>query len=39
MPALLFFQRQGFKAVGLLRNFHEGTGEDAVLMQYQRVSV
>jgi ribosomal-protein-alanine N-acetyltransferase len=34
LPAQLFFQKQGFKAVRVLRNYYEDTGEDAFLMQY-----
>jgi ribosomal-protein-alanine N-acetyltransferase len=35
LPAQLFFQRQGFKAVRVLRTYYEDTGEDAFLMQYR----
>ena len=34
LPAQLFFQKQAFKAVRVLRNYYEDTGEDAFLMQY-----
>ncbi len=35
MPGLLFFQSQGFTALGLERGWFEDTGEDAILMQYR----
>ena len=35
LPAQLFFRAQGFKAVRVLRNFYEDSGEDAFLMQYR----
>jgi ribosomal-protein-alanine N-acetyltransferase len=35
LPAQLFFQRQSFKAVRVLRSYYEDTGEDAFLMQYK----
>ena len=33
--AQLFFQKQGFKAVRVLRAYYEDSGEDAFLMQYK----
>src|SRR5881392_2871534 len=35
LPAQLFFSRQGFRAVRVLRAYYEDSGEDAFLMQYQ----
>ena len=35
LPAQLFFSRQGFKAVRVLRGYYEDSGEDAFVMQYQ----
>src|SRR5467141_3296766 len=35
LAAQLFFRSQGFKAVRVLRNFYEDSGEDAFLMQYR----
>src|SRR5215472_4764655 len=35
LPAQLFFRSQGFRAVRVLRNFYEDSGEDAFLMQYR----
>jgi len=35
LPAQLFFQKQGFRAVRVLRSYYEDTGEDAFLMQYR----
>jgi ribosomal-protein-alanine N-acetyltransferase len=35
LAAQLFFQKQGFKAVRVLRAYYEDTGEDAFLMQYK----
>jgi ribosomal-protein-alanine N-acetyltransferase len=35
LPAQLFFQKQSFKAVRVLRSYYEDTGEDAFLMQYK----
>ena len=35
LPAQLFFRKQGFKAVRVLRAFYEDSGEDAFLMQYR----
>jgi ribosomal-protein-alanine N-acetyltransferase len=35
LTAQLFFRSQGFKAVRVLRNFYEDSGEDAFLMQYR----
>jgi ribosomal-protein-alanine N-acetyltransferase len=35
LAAQLFFRAQGFKAVRVLRNFYEDSGEDAFLMQYR----
>ena len=34
-PAIKFFQRNGFLAVSLLRNFYQDTTEDAYLMQFE----
>ena len=31
----MFFQKQGFKAVRVLRTYYEDSGEDAFLMQYK----
>jgi hypothetical protein len=31
----MFFSRQGFKALKVLRSYFEDSGEDAYLMQYQ----
>ena len=35
--AQLFFRAQGFKAMRVLRDYYEDSGEDAFLMQYQLV--
>lgn len=35
LTAQLFFRNQGFKAVRVLRNYYEDSGEDAFLMQYR----
>ena len=35
LAAQLFFSKQGFKAVRVLRAFYEDSGEDAFLMQYR----
>jgi ribosomal-protein-alanine N-acetyltransferase len=35
LPAQLFFSRQNFKAVKVLRGYYEDSGEDAFLMQYR----
>ena len=35
LGAQLFFQKQGFKALRVLRSYYEDTGEDAFLMQYK----
>ena len=35
LVAQLFFQKQGFKAVRVLRAYYEDSGEDAFLMQYK----
>jgi ribosomal-protein-alanine N-acetyltransferase len=35
LVAQLFFQKQGFKGVRVLRSFYEDSGEDAFLMQYK----
>src|SRR5467141_1256153 len=35
LTAQLFFRSQDFKAVRVLRNFYEDSGEDAFLMQYR----
>lgn len=35
--AQLFFRAQGFKAVRVLRDYYDDSGEDAFLMQYQLV--
>ena len=35
LVAQLFFQKQGFKGVRVLRSFYEDSGEDAFVMQYQ----
>ncbi len=35
LPAQLFFSRQCFKAVKVLRAYYEDSGEDAFLMQYR----
>lgn len=34
LSAQLFFRHQGFRAVGVLRNYYEDTTEDAYSMQY-----
>ena len=34
LPAQMFFKDQGFRAVRVLRNFYEDSGEDAYLLQY-----
>lgn len=35
VPAQLFFRKQGFRAVSVLRNFYDDSCEDAYLMQYK----
>jgi ribosomal-protein-alanine N-acetyltransferase len=35
LPAQLFFRKQGFKALRVLRSFYEDSGEDAYLLQYR----
>ena len=35
LPAQLFFSRQNFRAVKVLRAYYEDSGEDAFLMQYR----
>jgi ribosomal-protein-alanine N-acetyltransferase len=35
LAAQMFFSRQGFKALKVLRSYFEDSGEDAYLMQYQ----
>lgn len=35
LPAQLFFRRQEFRAVRVLRAFYEDSGEDAFLMEYR----
>lgn len=35
LDAQLFFRKQGFRAVSVLRDFYEDTTEDAYLMQYR----
>ena len=35
LPAQLFFSKQGFRAVRVLRGYYEDSGEDAFVMQYQ----
>jgi len=35
LAAQLFFQKQIFRAVRVLRSYYEDTGEDAFLMQYR----
>ena len=35
LTAQLFFSRQNFKAVRVLRGYYEDSGEDAFLMQYR----
>jgi ribosomal-protein-alanine N-acetyltransferase len=35
LPAQLFYQKQGFRAVRVLRSYYEDSGEDAFLMQYK----
>jgi ribosomal-protein-alanine N-acetyltransferase len=35
LGAQLFFHKQGFKAMRVLRGFYEDSGEDAFLMQYR----
>lgn len=35
LPAQLFFSKQGFRAVKVLRGYYEDSGEDAYLMQYR----
>ena len=35
LVAQLFFQKQGFRAVRVLRSYYEDSGEDAFLMQYK----
>ena len=34
LPAQLFFRGQGFRALEVVREYYEDTGEDAYLMQY-----
>ena len=34
LAAQLFFRKQGFRAVRVLRAYYEDSGEDAFLMQY-----
>ena len=36
LAAQLFFRRQQFRAIRVLRAFYEDSGEDAFLMQYRR---
>jgi ribosomal-protein-alanine N-acetyltransferase len=35
LDAQLFFRKQGFRAVRVLRSFYEDSGEDAYLLQYR----
>jgi ribosomal-protein-alanine N-acetyltransferase len=35
LPAQLFFQKQSFRALRVLRAFYEDSGEDAYLLQYR----
>ena len=35
LPAQLFFSRQEFRAIRVLRSFYEDSGEDAFLMEYR----
>src|SRR5205823_12333408 len=35
LGAQLFFSKQSFRAVRVLRNYYEDSGEDAFLMQYR----
>ena len=35
LAAQLFFQKQGFRALRVLRTYYDDTGEDAFLMQYK----
>ena len=35
LPAQLFFRKQGFRALRVLRAFYEDSGEDAYLLQYR----
>jgi [ribosomal protein S18]-alanine N-acetyltransferase len=35
LAAQLFFRKQGFRAVRVLRSYYEDSGEDAFVMQYQ----
>jgi ribosomal-protein-alanine N-acetyltransferase len=35
LDAQLFFRKQGFRALRVLRNFYEDSGEDAYLLQYR----
>jgi ribosomal-protein-alanine N-acetyltransferase len=35
LPAQLFFRAQEFRALKVLRNYYEDSGEDAFLMQYR----
>lgn len=35
LPAQVFFRRQAFRAVRVLRNYYEDSGEDAFLMEYR----
>jgi [ribosomal protein S18]-alanine N-acetyltransferase len=35
LSAQLFFRKQGFKALRVLRSFYEDSGEDAYLLQYR----
>jgi ribosomal-protein-alanine N-acetyltransferase len=39
LPAQLFFRHQGFRAVGVMRNYYEDTAEDAYAMQYRLKAV
>jgi ribosomal-protein-alanine N-acetyltransferase len=35
LPAQLFFRSCGFRALGMLREHYQETGEDAIVMQYR----
>ncbi len=35
LPGQVFFSKQGFRAVRVLRSFYEDSGEDAYLMEYR----
>jgi [ribosomal protein S18]-alanine N-acetyltransferase len=35
LPAQLFFRKQEFRAIRVLRAYYEDSGEDAFLMQYR----